>query len=76
MFVVGNKQISFAHIVMVEWVEGQVDAVHPDTGAPLKMYAFKVHTSYDHEEQMLFDDEEKRREEWEKLIDDMEAAGY
>lgn len=76
MFVVGNRQISFAHIAMIEWLEGSVDAKHPRTGLPVKGYGFNVHTSYNHVEQMLYDSEDKRKEAWEALIDSMEAAGF
>lgn len=76
MFVAGDKKISFAHIAMLEWLPGTVDAKHPRTGAALKVYAFNVHTSYNHVEQMLYETDAQRRKEWDQLIYNMEKAGY
>ena len=76
MFVIGNKQINFAHITMVEWIDGQIDGRNPDTGEPMKVYAFNVCTSYGVIEQIAFKDEELRHQAWESLIDEMSVAGY
>jgi hypothetical protein len=76
MFVVGNKQISYAHIAMVEWLDAPIAAKHPRSGAPVYAYGFNVHTSYNHVEQMLYDTEENRKEAWEALIESMEAGGF
>ncbi len=76
MFVVNNRQISFAHITMIEWVDASVTAVDPVTAQIVKMYGFNIHTSYGQTEQLLYGEEEKRHEEWEALINAMEASGY
>lgn len=76
MFVVGNRQISYAHITVVEFLPGLVDAKHPKTGAAVKMFGFNVHTSYNHVETILFETDSQRKTEWAKLIDSMERVGY
>jgi hypothetical protein len=76
MYIFENKQISLAHVAMVEWIEDKVDAVDPLDGKPKSWHAFKIHMSNGHVQQMLFEKEEICREKWEALIDLMERAGY
>jgi hypothetical protein len=71
MYIVENKQISLAHVAIVELVEDKVDAADPHDGKVKAWYAFNIRMSDGHVEQMLFETEMERQEKWELLIDAM-----